>query len=157
MNTLFRSAFALTLLVLVAQSVLASSPGETALGANQLRTAEINSEASTTGPLGLPSPVVNGLRGAVNQSSCSATAYCGSNPSVTCTGNASCSSVDRSCPGVGGAVTCDGVITACSTNQSCAQGCAATWQSCVAQCPSGILNPCRIACSEERAACHCNC
>ncbi|HMB53263.1 MAG TPA: hypothetical protein VKU40_08100 [Thermoanaerobaculia bacterium] len=102
-------------------------------------------------------PELDLLHDAVPMSTCNATANCGSQPQVMCSGNSSCSSQDRACPGINGWVTCDGVTTVCTHNQSCLDGCAADWEACVAQCPPGILNPCRIACSEARGACHCNC
>ena len=40
------------------------------------------------------------------------TAYCGSNPPVSCSGN-TCVAVDQSCPGQRGYATCDGVTYYC--------------------------------------------
>lgn len=112
-----------------------------------------------SGPSATPTPaVLDGLQGAVARSSCNATASCGVHPDVSCSGTSTCTSEDRNCDaGANGFVTCDGVTTTCPHSQSCLNGCAAAWEQCVSQCPPGILNPCRTACSSERGLCHCNC
>jgi hypothetical protein len=103
-------------------------------------------------------PFLDPTLGATPRATCNATATCGVHSPVSCSGNNSCTSQDRNCDaGINGGVSCDGVGTACPHTQSCLDGCAAAWESCVAACPPGILNPCRIACSEERGNCHCNC
>ena len=55
----------------------------------------------------------------IQMSACTATATCESG-TVGCSGNSSCSAVDRNCDfGERGKVTCDGVTTQCPTNCPC--------------------------------------
>ena len=47
-------------------------------------------------------------------SACTATATCGSSPSVSCSGNTSCTAIDQNCAGgIQGFVRCDNVTTNC--------------------------------------------
>jgi hypothetical protein len=96
------------------------------------------------------------LQGATPRA-CTATATCGNEPSVMCSGTSSCTSKDRTCPNVSGWVDCDGNKTNCAVNGPCEAACEATRASCLAACPPGPLNPCRLGCHEDWMACNCDC
>jgi hypothetical protein len=103
-------------------------------------------------------PELDPLAGA-SSVACNATATCGSfYPNVSCSGNSSCTSKDRSCPNVYGWVNCDGNITNCAVNQPCVENCNAARESCLSGCPPlPPGNPCRIACQEASLDCTCAC
>lgn len=89
-------------------------------------------------------------------STCTATANCGSRPSVTCNGNSSCITVDRNCAaGQNGYVQCDGVKTNCTHNSSCTSQCQTQYWACVGACT--VRDPCVPECAEARSYCMCEC
>jgi len=96
------------------------------------------------------------LQGAMPRA-CTATATCGNEPSVMCSGNSSCTLKNRTCPNVSGWVKCDGNYTYCAVNSSCEAACDAARDTCFAGCPPGPLNPCRLACQEDWMDCRCDC
>ena len=86
------------------------------------------------------------------QSACNATASCGDDGSVSCSGNSTCITVDRSCPGEQGHVTCDGVTTWCPVCEPCSgafccacQNTGACFACC--RCDGGTAVQCANECS----------
>lgn len=71
--------------------------------------------ATLTVPAQAPAPALAATRPPLGKSTCSASADCGSGITLGCTGNNSCSAVNRSCStGLRGSVTCDGIRVPCT-------------------------------------------
>jgi hypothetical protein len=91
-------------------------------------------------------------RPGLEKAACSATANCGSDGFVNCTGSYDCSVVDRNCPTEQGHVTCDGVTTwcpacNCSTNWCCICSNTANCAACC-RCEGGSFLYCTATCGE---------
>lgn len=92
----------------------------------------------------------DGPGGVGQMSACTAQASCGSGVTpVSCSGNSTCSAIDRNCPSQRGQVTCDGVTKTCAVCpvDYCAQ-CASTGD-CVAccRCDGGTAIMCNNCCT----------
>jgi hypothetical protein len=82
------------------------------------------------------------------KSACTATANCGSDPARSCSGNSSCTAVDRDCSvNEQGHVTCDGVTTWCPTvcPSPCAGLTGTQYQCCQCDQTGDCLHCCRCA------------
>ncbi len=140
-------------LLFVSVAASAQTPSQVPLTSQVL--AAILGESVATGSCatlktGTPAPVERVDYG--QQSVCTAEASCGGDPPLSCSGNSTCSTVDRNCDiGQRGSVTCDGVTTYCplcpcddtpvccrcdryGDCMSCCRCAGGTFSSCYAEC-----------------------